>query len=265
MAITLNASTQSGLVVSPDQSGVLQLQTGSSPALTVDGSQNVGIGTASPSYRLDVQGTTANQRISSTTGTNAAYQIFSNTGQNLYVGLDNSAGNQILSASYGATFLGSGAYPMVFGTNNTERLRIDSSGNSMFKTKKIGMGTQSGNSKEVQTISYSGSSGNATIDLLTNTAYGENCYGAVFFLNVPYAGKAVSRMYFLTGRYAASTLTMYQGGTRAAGEDAYLQLTGGSNTIGLQLVLSGWPAAVNYYVTGFIGITTNYYDNWFSN
>jgi hypothetical protein len=136
MVATVNASTSAGVVITPDNSGVLALQSSSATALTIDASQNVGIGTTSPSYKLDVQGTTATQRISSTTGTNAAYQIFSNTGQNFYVGLDNSAGNQILSAAYGATLLGSGAYPMVFGTNNTERMRIDSSGN-------VGIGTAS--------------------------------------------------------------------------------------------------------------------------
>ena len=134
MVATVNSTgTSTGVVITPDSSGVLALQTGGTTAITVDTSQNVGIGTTTPSYKLDVQGTTANQRISSTTGTNAAYQIFSNTGQNFYVGLDNSAGNQILSAAYGATLLGTGAYPMVFGTSNTERMRIDSSGNLQLK------------------------------------------------------------------------------------------------------------------------------------
>jgi len=130
MASRINAdngvvSGVSGINYTGDNSGVMALQTNGNTAVTIDSSGNVGVGTASPSYKLDVQGTTANQRISSTTGTNAAYQIFSNTGQNFYVGLDNSAGNQILSAAYGATLLGSGAYPMVFGTNNTERMRIN--------------------------------------------------------------------------------------------------------------------------------------------
>ena len=353
MASIISAGTtdSTSLNVSGDKSGILQLASNNAvTAVTIDASQNVGIGTASPSYKLDVQGTTANQRISSTTGTNAAYQIFSNTGQNFYVGLDNSAGNQILSAAYGATLLGSGTYPMVFGTNNTERMRIDSvgnvgigtnspsyklsvtatntsgdsgaiqvtspstdgtqfrlnntgsgghsytfystgsgnsigagalgiydqtanayrtvidsSGNTMFRTKKVGMGTQTGNSKEVQTISWSGTVTNGTTDLLTTVNFGENGHAGMFLLNMMTAGKGVSRIYFLTGRYSACILTMYQGGNRGAGEDAYLQLTGGSNTIGLQLVTSGWAGATYYYVVGFLGISTVYYDNWFSN
>jgi hypothetical protein len=147
----------------------------------------------------------------------------------------------------------------------TERLRIESTGSSLFRTKKVGIGTQTGNSKEVQTISYSGSATNGTIDLLTNTAFGENGHCGMFFLNVTTAGKGVSRIYFLTGRFGACILTMYQGGNRGAGEDATLQLVGGANTIGLQLVLSGWSGSQVYYVSGWIGLTTSYYDNWFSN
>ena len=48
MASIINASTSSGLVQTADTSGVLQLQTASTTAVTVDASQNVGIGTTSP-------------------------------------------------------------------------------------------------------------------------------------------------------------------------------------------------------------------------
>ena len=54
MTTTINASTTAGLVNTADTSGVLALQTAGTTAVTVDASQNVGIGTASPSYKLDV-------------------------------------------------------------------------------------------------------------------------------------------------------------------------------------------------------------------
>ena len=54
MTSTINASTTAGIVTTADTSGVLALQTAGTTAVTVDASANVGIGTASPSYKLDV-------------------------------------------------------------------------------------------------------------------------------------------------------------------------------------------------------------------
>ena len=48
MSCIINASTSTGLVNQADTSGILQLQTASTTAVTVDASQNVGIGTTSP-------------------------------------------------------------------------------------------------------------------------------------------------------------------------------------------------------------------------
>jgi len=61
MTATINASTSAGVVTTADTSGILQLQTNGTAALTVDASQNVGVGTASPGARLDVQGTADTQ------------------------------------------------------------------------------------------------------------------------------------------------------------------------------------------------------------
>ena len=147
---------------------------------------------------------------------------------------------------------------------NIERLRINSSGYSNFKTKRVGLGTYTGEGREQQLISYTGTATNGTITLLSETGFGENGHCGMFFLNVMQAGKGVSRIYFLTGRYGECTLTMYQGGNRSAGEDAYLQLLGGTNTIGLRLVISGFSGSVPYFVNGWIGITSTN-DIWFSN
>ena len=65
MTTTINASTTAGLVNTADTSGVLALQTAGTTAVTVDASQNVGIGTASPNARLEVYV----QRTSSTNAT----------------------------------------------------------------------------------------------------------------------------------------------------------------------------------------------------
>jgi hypothetical protein len=73
MASTINANTSGGLIYSGDTSGVLQLQTASTTALTVDTSANVGIGTASPSQKLSVAG------LISSTGRNLAAGFFNST------------------------------------------------------------------------------------------------------------------------------------------------------------------------------------------
>jgi hypothetical protein len=56
MTTFINASTSGGLIQTADTSGVLALQTANTTALTIDASQNVGIGIASPANKLAVVG-----------------------------------------------------------------------------------------------------------------------------------------------------------------------------------------------------------------
>lgn len=132
MPSVISASTASNtaLNLSADTSGVLEIRTGSSPttAMTIDGSQNVGIGTSSPSYKLDVFGTAANtiSGVRDTTG----YAIFrsANSGAVGFFGID-SSGGAISGTANGTLVWGNSNVPLIFGANNSERMRIDSSGN----------------------------------------------------------------------------------------------------------------------------------------
>jgi hypothetical protein len=58
MASSINASTagSGGVITTADNSGVLNIQTAGTTAVTVDTSQNVGIGTSSPGVKLDISG-----------------------------------------------------------------------------------------------------------------------------------------------------------------------------------------------------------------
>ena len=57
MPSIINATTTNGVAISPDNSGELRLQTNNgTTAVTIDTSQNVGIGTTSPSQKLHVVG-----------------------------------------------------------------------------------------------------------------------------------------------------------------------------------------------------------------
>jgi len=118
MASTINASTTLGLISTADTSGVLQLQTANTAALTINASQNVGVGTASPANKLHVNGTGDSGR-------------FQGTSRSLYIATDTNA-----SAIWnGAGQTGEGVYlnaasnQLDLYTNSTVKVRIDASGN----------------------------------------------------------------------------------------------------------------------------------------
>ncbi len=118
MASTINASTTLGLISTADTSGVLQLQTANTAALTINASQNVGVGTASPANKLHVNGTGDSGR-------------FQGTSRSLYIATDTNA-----SAIWnGAGQTGEGVYlnaasnQLDLYTGSTVKVRIDASGN----------------------------------------------------------------------------------------------------------------------------------------
>jgi hypothetical protein len=115
MASIINATTTAGVSVQGDNSGSLQLATNNgTTAVTIDTSQNVGIGTSSPAYKLDVQGTANSTLVS--LGTARPFRISAaSDGTN-----DDAIWNLNATSSVGQ---------LRFSTNNTERMRIDSSGN----------------------------------------------------------------------------------------------------------------------------------------
>ena len=135
MAVTINAdngvsSGSAGLKQTADSTGVLALQTNGTTAVTVDTSQNVGIGTSSPSYKLDIL-TGGGGVYAAQFGNGTAAQ-----GMRIVTGMD--------STSSGITTAGGTRLIQFDGTNNitqfytntSERMRIDSSGN-------VGIGTTS--------------------------------------------------------------------------------------------------------------------------
>ena len=101
--------------------------------MRITGAGDVGIGTSVPSYKLDVIGQ-ASRLGSGTTG--SVFGLTTNTGGSLLFGVDQSGGGSLAggSSAYAGVLNHTGAYSLQFGTNNTIRATIDSSGNVGINT-----------------------------------------------------------------------------------------------------------------------------------
>jgi len=214
MASTINASTSAGLVNTADTSGVLQLQTANTAALTIDASQNatfagsvktntltsasataltlqsagttavtvdtsqnVGIGNASPTYKLDVIGGSTVLKLKNSNSTdNTAIRFAGNSSNaDLYL-----VGTNVGSNGTGANFQ---FYDLVAAAT---RVTIDSSGNVL-------VGTTSGGYKltvvGANTISASGwGSGIGTGMVMTTTVTNANSDAISFNQNATQVG-----------------------------------------------------------------------------
>jgi hypothetical protein len=182
MAVTINASTSAGLVQTADTSGVLQLQTNSgTTALTIDTSQNVGIGTASPAAKLNVatgSGTLTQNIVTikggGATGSFSGLSVQSNSGDEIF---------NVNNLSYNVT-MGTVAGNLLVGTTSqittggfSPKLSITNAGNAAFFTTStnasiMGMQINTNGGDGIKFYNASASNvGNITINS-GGTAYG---------------------------------------------------------------------------------------------
>jgi hypothetical protein len=140
MASILSAgtTTATGLNFSADTTGILQLASNNGTVgLTMDTSQNVGIGTTSPTSKLQVSGTTGfvgagYYQVSGGAGVYGTNTIFYSGGGDISLAVGTNSGGYVYQTV-------TTNHALTFGTNNTERARIDSSGNVTLQ-KNISVG-----------------------------------------------------------------------------------------------------------------------------
>jgi hypothetical protein len=116
-------------------SGTVAIETGGGTiALTLASNQAATFSSSVTANDFKFSGTNAVFQNTASAGTSSIYGYFQNGGGEFYFGKDNSAGSDFGLGAYASVLYNSGAYPIVFATSGTERMRITSVGQVLIGT-----------------------------------------------------------------------------------------------------------------------------------
>jgi len=235
MTATINASTSAGVVTTADTSGILQLQTNGTAALTVDASQNVGIGTASPASKLTVNNATATDYVTLTTA-----------GSTKGV-LADEAGDLIIKS----------AASLLFQTNGAIRARLNTTGAFV-----LAGGTTTANGIGITFPATQSASTNAnTLDDYEEGTWTPVLSGSGSITTQTGTGKyqKIGNMVYLNGVILVSNVGTVSGGGLVNGLPFTnsVQFSG----CGAESAVNGKSLAIRMSSTGQTNFDMNYFDN----
>ena len=182
--------TQTVTTLSSPAATALTIQSGGTTAMTVSTGQNVGIGTVSPSEKLDVAGA-----IRSSGSTNP-YFVLSDGTNNGYMQLAGSVFN----------FYTAQSIPMTFSVAGTERMRIDANGNMGIGTTSPSTRLQTSTTSDgAQAIFVGAQSTNEQTLLFRNQYYTNNLTAGVAAIGWIDTGSSGGILTFKTGTNGGGT------------------------------------------------------------
>ena len=237
----INLTTSGNTILGDASTDTLNVGNG---GLVKDASGNIGIGTASPGATLDLRGTYRQIQATDAQALNSLTQLtLQRNGNDSRLAFGYTTGNSAwnITASYGST----GAYaPIAFATSDTERMRIDSSGNLL-----VGTTTAADNSgigvKIFPSYSGSGAPEVACVSSTSSTSYGSwymySTADSQYKFYVNYAGTVFARSTSITGLSDISEK-----------ENIKPLETGLSEILALQPRRFDWKAGDKKNVAGFV-------------
>lgn len=236
MPSVISAGTTAGtaIAIAGDTTGNLAFQTnGTTTAMTITTSQNVGIGTTSPARILDIAapnpGAGGGLRVTASTGTNGANMQVTNSGGNFYHAIDTSGGGSFGSA-YSANIWYDGNYPMRFATNNQVQMIINGAGefqmNSGYGSVAVAYGCRAWVNFDGQGTIAIRASGN--VSSLTDNGTGN--YYINFSTSMPDTNYSLSGATAWIAGVEPSGIVGQSNGTMETGRCGIVVLSNGSDT-----------------------------------